>query len=309
MSDFSTYDFLKSRQYWTLLSSSTIFNNAVPFTYHISGDLFRSVTSKGVIRIKDEDSILILEYDTFNSITSSLEGGCVYFSPGHSFYHKDICAQYVYSTTKVHYGAIGISQTSENINYNSMISIIDCTAKSSISDMFSIVGGKTTISNYNSTNNIVIATPGFYFGNSYGKAIASFINILSGTATNQAIIYSDSDCTIKYSNFYKNTINGPNHCLFILIKATSSIDNCVFAYNNAPKFINQQVSITYCSFYENSINTAPPSIKYVGSHSFIVNTQCHMWNHNDCIKKYSCVCRYFTISSYMFSVSIFILFI
>ena len=114
MSDFSSDEFLQNRPYWNLLQPSAIFDNAYPFTFHISGDLFKSITSNRVIRISNDNSILILEHDTFNTITSSLEGGCVHFSHGHSFYHKH------YSNTKAHYGAIGISHTSENINYNSI---------------------------------------------------------------------------------------------------------------------------------------------------------------------------------------------
>ena len=45
-------------------------------------------------------------------------------------------------------------------------------------DMIWNGSGKTSILNYNSTKNYVTSSPGFYFGNSFGEAIASFINIL-----------------------------------------------------------------------------------------------------------------------------------
>ncbi|KAI5553285.1 hypothetical protein TVAGG3_0240390, partial [Trichomonas vaginalis G3] len=279
-----------------------------PFVNHISGSLFQSITNEGVIRINSENSILILEHDTFNTITSNQNGGCVFFSPGHSIYQRDTCAHKVYSSTKAKFSYVKISQALENVDYNFMISITDCTPDP-VSDIFWIGGGKTSLSNYNSTNNYASFSTAFYFGNSVGQANASFINVLSGTATYSSLVYSDSNCILKHSNFYNNKVNEKTECLLAVHASIFVIDHCVFAQNSAQIFANNKISVLSCSFYENSFSSTYPSIPYSGTHSFTVNTQCHMWKHDDCIKKYSCVSQYFTINSFLFSFSIFILFL
>lgn len=161
MSDFSSEVFLQGKSYWTFLPSSTKPIQTAPFIYHLIGILFTSITNGGVIRLSTENSILILEHDTFNSITSNQNGGCILLYPGHSIYQKNICARIVYSSTKVNYGYININQTSENINYNFMISLTDSTTTPTVYNMLWLGGGKTSLSNYNSTNNTFRKHPGF----------------------------------------------------------------------------------------------------------------------------------------------------
>ena len=308
MSDFSSDEFLKGKSYWTFLPSSNRVQTA-PVIYHLSGNLFESIKNDGAIRICAENSILILEHATFTSITSNQNGGCVLFFPGHSVYQKDICARNVYSSTKSNYGFINISQTSENINYISMISIVDCITTPRTSDMIWIGGGKASTSYYNSTNNNIYNSPGFYLGYSVGRATASFLNVLLGVAEFNAIICSDSVCLIQNSNFYKDSVGEASQSFLCLLKDTSVVDHCVFAQNTANNFLLKRLSVTYCSFDKNSFGSVPNSSPYTGSYSFVVNTQCHMWKHNDCIKNYSCVSRYSTVNSFMFSFFIFILLI
>ena len=311
MSDFSSDEFLKDKPYWDFFPSKSNLYKTSPLSYRTRGILFANVVNDGVIRINDANKVLILEHITFNSITSNQNGGCVLFNTGHSFYQKDICARNVHSSTKGKYGYINILKTSENINYHSMISITDCTTTPAVLDLFWIGGGKTSISNYNSTNNYVLQTPGFYSENSFGKANATFINILSGTAVQNFIVCSNSDCSLKYSNFVQDKIveTVTTRWLLGLLKESSSVDHCVFVENTAPTFLAKNVPLISYSFYKNSINTAPPSVQYFGSHSFVVNTQCYMLNHKNCVKNNSCVSRYFTLNSLIFTFSIFILFI
>ena len=291
---------IRDRPYWEFFPSKSNVYKTLPHAYRTRGVLFTNVVNDGVIRINDANKVLILEHDTFSSITSDQNGGCVIFDTGHSIYQKGICAQNVSSSVKANYCYINILQTSENVNYHSMISITDCT-HNLVTDMFWTAGGKTSLSYYNSTNNYVYNSPGFYIENSVGRANTSFINILSGTAELNYIVCSISDCLIQYSNFYKNTIIEADNYLIYLDKDASSVEHCVFAQNIAHYFLFKQVPISSCSFSENSFSLIPSSIPYVGSHSFIVNTQCHLLEHNNCIKKYSCVCRYFAINSFMLS--------
>ncbi|EAY02624.1 hypothetical protein TVAG_260840 [Trichomonas vaginalis G3] len=281
---------------------------ALPLAYYIRGVFFKSITNNGVIRINDASKVLILEHITFNSITSNENGGCVLFNTGHSIYQKDICARNVSSSMKGKYGYINILRNSENINYHSMISITDCTPDP-VSDILWIGGGIISLSNYNSTNNFVSQTPGFYLENSVGMANASFTNILSGTATASSIVCSDTNCILKYSNFYNNQVLSTTFYFLSLFKDSSFVYHCVFVRNAAQNFLALQISMVACSYYENSFSSTPSSIRYVGSYSFIVNTQCHLWKNNDCNKKISCVSNYFIINYFMYSFSIFIILI
>ncbi|EAX89896.1 hypothetical protein TVAG_171250 [Trichomonas vaginalis G3] len=190
-----------------------------------------------------------------------------------------------------------------------MISLIDCVSTPTVNDMIWNGGGNTSISNYNSTNNYVTSSPGFYFGNSFGRATASFVNVLLGTATLNAIVYSDSDCLLKYSNFYKNKVNDDTQWFLCFKVGTSSVDHCVFANNTAKTFEYTQLSVSYCSFDQNSFSSIPSSIPYKGSYSFVVNTECHMLKQDNCNKKYSCVSKYFNMNYLLSSFSIFILFL
>lgn len=275
MSDFSSDELLKDRTYWGFYPPSSNSYRALPLTYHTRGVLFANVVNNGVVRINDQTKVLILEYITFNSITSDQNGGCVLFNPGHSIYQKDICARDVYSSTKAKYGYINVLKTSENVNYNSMISITDCT-HDALPDLLWIGGGKISLSNYNSTNNYASQSPGFYLENSVGKAITSTINF---------IVCSDTDCILKYSNFYKNKVIDTTYHFLTLHKDTSSVDHCVFAQNIAKNFLYGSVTFTSCSFYQNSFSSTPNSSPYRGLNSFNVVTICHIVNPKDCIKK------------------------
>ena len=169
-------------------------------------------------------------------------------------------------------------------------------------------GGKTSLSNYNSTNNNVYYSPALYFGDVVGRATASYLNVLSGTATFNAIICSDSASTYKYSNFCKNRVSDSSQFFFYIRERTSILDHCVFSENNAQTFLSDQISVSYCSFHLNSFSYTSSSSPYRGLYNFVVNTQCHMWNHNDCVKQFSCVSQYFRMNSFISSFSIFLLF-
>ncbi|EAX89897.1 hypothetical protein TVAG_171260 [Trichomonas vaginalis G3] len=190
-----------------------------------------------------------------------------------------------------------------------MISLIDCTTTPPVSDMIWIQGGKASASNYNSTNNYVNNSPGLFFGTTVGRANASFINVVSGTSTYTAVFYSLSDCLLKYSNFYKNKVNDETQWFLQIGVETSSVDHCVFVQNNAKNFLNQPISVSNCSFDQNSFSSIPSSIPYIGLNSFVVNTECHMWKQDNCNKKYSCVSQYFNMNYFLSSFSIFILFL
>ena len=189
-----------------------------------------------------------------------------------------------------------------------MLSLIDCTTTPPVYDMIWNGGGKTSISNYNSTNNYVYNSPGVYLGNSVGTTNVLFINVLTGTATNDAILYSDSECRLTYSNFYKNRVLDDTQ-YFLRVSSVSSVDHCVFVQNNAKNFLSNHISFIDCSFDQNSFSSIPSSIPYTGSYSFVVNTQCHMWKQDNCNKKYSCVSQYFNMNYFLYSFSIFILFL
>lgn len=271
----------------------------MPLNYHLSGVKFTSITSDGVIRIKDEISTLVLEHNSFTSITSWQDGGCVFFNPGYSIYQKDICANNVYSGTKSKYCLVNIPQASSNIDFVYMISLTDSITEPAVYDMAWLAGGQTSISYYNSSNNLVTLSPACYFENSVGRANASFINAISGIATHQDVIYSRSECIIQYSNFYKNTVRDMLQCLFMFDIDGCSIDHCVFLENTATYFSNRGGKITSCSFHGNSFGSVEPSVPYTGTNRLVINTQCHLGNQNVYLKRHSCVSRYFTTNHFV----------
>ncbi|EAX89895.1 hypothetical protein TVAG_171240 [Trichomonas vaginalis G3] len=171
-----------------------------------------------------------------------------------------------------------------------MITIADCTTKPPVLDMVWIDGGQTSISYYNTSNNYVSLSPAFYLENSVGRANTSYINAISGTAVEKDIIFSNSDCLLQYANFYKNEVHGANQCFIIFGESRDAIcsaDHCVFLDNTASIFINREYPFTHCSFVRNSFGSTPPSVPYSGTNKFVVITQCHIGNHEDCPKQFS----------------------
>lgn len=236
LSDFSSKEFFKDKSFWTLLPPNERSSKSVPLNFHLSGVFFEKINNEGVIRISESNSILILEHDTFNTITSTQNGGCVLFNPGHSIYQTNICARNVYSRTKANYCLVNLSQSSKSINFVSIISITECTTQPGTSDVTWLGGGKTSLSYYNSTSNVFMSTTGFYFGFSYGNANASFANVLSCNSTFNSVVFSHSVCEIKYSNFYKDIIMNNSYSFFSFDKSNTLVDHCVFSENKAEHF-------------------------------------------------------------------------
>lgn len=290
MPDFSTDEFLNGRTYWSISSPSSKRIKSIPLIYHVCGVIFSNVTNDGAIRINQGSSVLVLEHDTFISITSNQDGGCVLFNPGHSIYQKDICARNVSSGTKSKYCHVSIPKASENFNYLSMISL---------SDVIWLDGGQMSISYYNSSNNYVKYSPAFCLSNSFGRTNASYINAISGKVITQDIIFATTDCLIQYANFYKNNVVESN-IYFFIFSVTCSLDNCVFSNNTATYFYKDYATFTNCSFFGNTFSTVSQSVSYNGTHSFVVNTLCHFGNNINHFKQFSCVSQYFTTNIYLF---------
>ena len=304
MSDYSSDDYIQDKYYWEFIRLPTNPNKTRLFVFKFIGVLIENVTNDGVIRISDAKSDLILEHDTFTSISSNQNGGCVFFSPGHSLFQHDICAQNVYSTIKSKYCLSSIQKSSENINFINMISISDCSSLPDITDMIWLGRGQMSISYYNSSLNKVKISPAFYLENSFGSANASYVNVIYGTATSHSIAFLNTECLLKYSNFLKNTVkSSPGNLLMIEIP-TTSIDHCAFAQNTVTNLLNKEAIFTSCSFYENYFSSLPPSEDYNGTYQFIVSTLCHIGYYQMQFKQISCASRYsvpkFLLSLYPF---------
>lgn len=180
-----------------------------------------------------------------------------------------------------------------------MISLIDCYKSPTRADIIWLGGGQTSVSYYNSTNNQVLYSIGCYMGNSVGTAETSFLNVVSGTATESAVIFSDSACIIRYSNFYNDKVLNPIFYFMNLNDVHSSVDHCVFSGNSAETFLIQELSVTDCSFNQNTFAAIAPNLLFTGSYSFIVNTQCHIGGYNDCHIIASCMSRCFFSNSFL----------
>lgn len=311
MSDFSSGKYFKDKYSWKLQPPYDKSNKSIAFNFQIIGILFENINNEGAISLTQSNSVLTLEHDTFNTVTSTQNGGCVFFNTGQLIYQSSICARNVSSTTKGHYCYVSISSSSESINYVSTISISDCTNKPSVDDMIWLGGGKISFSYYNCSNNIVWNTPSLFCILSYGQANITFINAMSCTANNDVIVYFRTAASLENSNFYNNSVLANAKFFFHFDAGTGTfrIDNCVFSENNAKNFRNTDhvFTVTSCSFNNNKFSSISPSLTYKGSHAFIVDTKCHIGQKHDCFADFNCVSPYFIPDYNLLSFSFFIL--